>query len=168
MKRVIVDTNIYGRIIREGDTDFVISRIGKSGVIVYGCDDVRKEMRKMSKGKLEYVKGRAKKLRPLILGLYALLIKSHEISVTQGIRELAEAYFVSYRTAGGSAAKDKIMTDLVIVAAAAKKGLDVVYSDDNDTMLSKEAKTAYSIVNSIRGEKTPNFRSYGGFKNDIS
>ena len=67
----------------------------------------------------------------------------------------------------GLPAKDKIMTDLAIVAAATKKGLDVVYSVAN-AMLSKEAKTAYGIVNSIKGERTPNFRSYGGFKNDIS
>jgi len=43
-----------------------------------------------------------------------------------------------------------------------------IIMDDNDTMLSDEAKTAYRVVNSIKGEKMPNFRSYGDFKNDIS
>ena len=168
MKRVILDTNIFGKIIREGDADFVTSCLEKSNVVVYGCDVIRKEMRKMSKGKLEYIKGEAKKLRPIILGLYALVVKSHEIIATKEIVELAEAYFVSYRTAGGSVSKEKIMTDLIIVAAATNRELDVVYSDDNNTMLSEEAKTAYRVVNSIEGKKLPNFRSYGDFKNDIS
>lgn len=168
MKRVILDTNIYGKIIREGDVDLIADHAGKSGIAVYGCDVIRKEMRKMSKDKIEYIKNKGKRLRPLILGLYRLLVKpAREITATGEMKEMAEAYFVSYRTAGGPVSREKIITDFVIVAAATKKALDIVYSDDTSTMLSPEAKKAYNIVNSIRGESTPKFRSYGEFKNDI-
>ena len=169
MKRVILDTNIYGKIIREEETDFVIEHAKKSGFVIYGCDAIRKELRKTAKDKTTHYSGKIEKIRLLLLRLYRLLVEySREIDVTEEMEEIADAYYVSYKTAGGNRSKDEMMDDFRIVAAATKKKLEVVYSEDNRTMLCDEAKNAYNTVNSIKDEKTPNFKSYGEFKNDIN
>ena len=66
MKRVILDTNIYGRIIERDDADLVLNSIAKSGIIVYSCDVIRKELRKMSKEKITISYGKKRKLRSRI------------------------------------------------------------------------------------------------------
>ncbi len=151
MKRVILDTNIYGKIIREEETDFVIEHAKKSGFAIYGCDIIRKELRKTPKGKIVISANKKPKMRPLLVNLYRILIRpSHDIEITKGMEELASAHYISYRTAGGGRSRGEMMDDFRIVAAA------------------DEAKVAYNTVSPIRGENTPTFKGYGEFKNDIN
>ena len=55
MKRVLLDTNIYGEIVKRGDTElvkrFVENRLSMN-IAVYGNSVVRKELRDVPKKKL--------------------------------------------------------------------------------------------------------------------
>ena len=53
MERVILDSNIYGKSIEEGDINFVLSRLTISKIIVYGSDIIRKELRDTPKEKMK-------------------------------------------------------------------------------------------------------------------
>ena len=167
MKRVILDTNIYGRIIERDDADLVLNSIAKSGIIVYSCDVIRKELRKMSKEKITISYGKKRKLRSLILGLYHSLVKRN-LPVTEEIMDTAGLYYSTYMKLGGVISRDKIMNDFIIVSHASRNNLDIIYSDDTDTMLSFLSIKSYEIVNTIKKLRTPRFKKYGDFKNDIS
>lgn len=167
MKRVILDTNIYGRIIGMDDTDLVLASIAKSGIVVCSCDVIRKELRKMSKERITISYGKKRKLRSLILGLYHNLVK-RDLPVTEEVIGIAGLYYSTYMKLGGMISRNKIMNDFIIVSLASKNNLDIVYSDDSDTMLSYLSIKSYDIVNAIKKLRTPQFKKYGDFKNDIS
>ncbi|MFO8016208.1 MAG: hypothetical protein R6U32_03830 [Candidatus Woesearchaeota archaeon] len=50
--------------------------------------------------------------------------------------------------------------DLMIVACASFNGLDIVYSADNKTILSKPAIKAYKHINSRENIRTPDFLNF--------
>jgi len=166
VKRILLDTNIYGKIIEQNDLDFVLENIAKSGIIVYGCDVIAKELRKVSKDKVTISGGKKKRLRNLILGLYHALVKKSLI-VTDETYEIANLYYATYKKLGGATSEEKLFTDFVIVALASRNNLDIVYSADTETMLSYLSLKTYDIVNTIRKIRTPNFKKYGDFKNEI-
>ena len=119
MKRVILDTNIYGKIIENEDTDFILNNIAKSGIIVYSCDAITKELRRVSKEKITISKGKKRKLRSLILGLYHSIVKK-DLHLTEEILNIANLYHVIYRKLGGIIPKDSIITDFIIVNSIKK------------------------------------------------
>ena len=69
---------------------------------------------------------------------------------------------------GGSKGVQEIIDDFLIVAAATINRLDIVYSEDSKTMMSAESLKSYELVNSIKKLKTPNFKKYEEFKNEIN
>ena len=166
MKRVILDTNIYGEIIERDDIDLVLNNISKSNLVIYGCDIITKELRKISKEKVTISAGKKKKLRSIILSVYHSLAKK-DLAITQEIMEIADLFYITYIKLGGSISREKIFSDFIIVALASKNGLDIVYSSDNQTMMSYLSMRTYDVVNTIRKLKTPNFKNYGEFKNEI-
>lgn len=67
MKRVLLDTNIYGRIVERQQEERVKESLGNSpDIIVYGFDVVRKELRATSR-KIRFGK---KSVRIALLTLY--------------------------------------------------------------------------------------------------
>jgi len=161
-KKILLDTNIYGLIIVDKDIEEVnVGRLrNKNGLIIYGVDIIRKELRAIPK----YLKYDGRKLRMLVLGLYDNVVKSHSLKITDNINEIGEKYFLIYKKLGGGVSKDKIMTDFYIIAVASVKEMDIVVSDDHKTMLSNNATKAYEIVNELFGLRTPRLIGYEKFK----
>ncbi|MBI2076323.1 MAG: hypothetical protein HYT72_03700 [Candidatus Aenigmarchaeota archaeon] len=161
MKRVILDTNIYGRIIERKEEEEIQNALRKrKDVIIYGFDVVRKELRGLSG---ESLIGR-RKLRILLLTLYDTIARTHIFLTTSLINQLAEDYYSTYRHVGGNKSKDKIFNDFLIIACASLHELDIVVSEDNKTMFSNEATSAYRIVNNLRKYRMPEFISYQNFR----
>jgi len=57
-----------------------------------------------------------------------------------------------------------MQNDLLIVATAAIKQMDIVVSNDEATMQSEQALRTYNLVNAIRQLKNPQFIDYKEFK----
>ena len=165
MKRVILDTNIYGRIIEFGDYDFVLEN--KDNVLAYGSVIVRKELRQTDADvKVEFME-QARNFRILLLSLYDLIVGERNLGVSQYVEKLAEQYFSAYKKFGGNALYQRIIEDFTIVATASLNRLEIVYSDDKGTMVSEEAVKAYGFVNDMHNLQTPVFRSYEYFKQEL-
>jgi len=168
MKRVILDTNIYGRIIERGDVDFVLNNLPASCIIIYGSDIIRKELRDTPKEKIMIAENKKMKIRLLLLSLYDFTVKNHQLKTTSAVKELAEAYYIAYKKFGSLKSSKGIINDFTIVSTATINKLDVVYSEDNKTMLGQYALNSYELVNRIKKLKTPLFKSYEEFKNEIN
>ena len=104
----------------------------------------------------------------MLLNIYDFIVKNHQLKTTDNIKELAEMYYIVYKKIGGFKARNEIINDFIIVATATLNRLDVVYSEDNKTMLGKDAIKSYDLINSIKKLRTPRFKSYEEFKNEIS
>ncbi len=169
MKRVLLDTNIYGEIIDKKDEELVKAALNSSRkeLLVYGCETVRKELRATGKKKMLPVKATGiKKLRIAPLLLYDFITASRSIQIDKKIEETAFDYLKVYKEITGKS-DEKLMNDFLIVASATLKGLDIVYSEDNKTMCSPNARKACAIVNALRDLKTPEFESYMKFIRDL-
>ena len=168
MKRELLDSNIYGKIIEKMDVDLILNNLPKSSIVVYGSDVIRRELRDTPKEKIMIAENKKIKIRILLLNLYDFVVKNHQLKTTDAVKELAEAYYLTYKKFGGFKARDEIINDFIIVSTATLNKLDVVYSEDNKTMLGTDAIKSYELVNSIKKLKTPKFKSYEEFKNEIS
>ena len=160
MKRVLLDANIYGLMIKNGEAENISKEIGNKKIIVYGNDVIRKELRTVPK----HVIFEKRKLRIVLLGLYDRIIKGHSYQTTYLIKNLAEDYIKTFQELFGRVAKKKILNDFLIVACASINELDILVSDDKKTMLSDYSKKVYKIVNELKNYKTPEFLTYNGFK----
>lgn len=83
------------------------------------------------------------------------------------LNKIADNYYKTYRSFGGSKSKNIMMNDFLIVACASKNNLDIVVSNDNITMLTENAVRAYNNINELIGLKTPKFINYKDFKEII-
>lgn len=161
MKRVILDTNIYGRIIERNEREVVESALSdKSDVIIYGFDVVRKELRGLSQN----VRHRGTLVRLALLSLYDNIAKTHIFVTTSSVRALANEYYDIYSQLGGKGRKEDMMNDFLIVACASIHELDLVVSEDRRTMLHETAIKTYQIVNKLRKYRTPEFIGYDAFR----
>ena len=161
MKRVILDTNIYGFLAIDPKKKSVVEKI-LSSVVVYGVDVIRKELRATPKGFVDGIN-----LRNDLIRLFDDLVKkSYEI--TPEMMRIAENYYTAYKEFGGFKPKQKIFDDFLIVACASVHNIDVVVSDDNKTLVSDEAVKAYRVINPAFDKKLPQFIDYEKFKRSIS
>ena len=165
MKRILLDTNIYEFILRYLERKDVKSYIEKQIFIIYGFDAIRKELRGTPKKKVEAGREEIKNLRMALLLVYDFLVGKHQYKTTDGIINLAGKYFDVYKALGGFASRSEIISDLRIVACASLHNLDIVVSEDNKTMLSGQAISAYKSVNALEKIKTPNFIGFKEFRN---
>ncbi len=163
MKRVILDTNIYGKIVDKEQVEEIEQLAEKRrDIVIYGFDVIRKELRNTPKDKTI----KKKKYRIILLSLYSRIIRERSFELTNPIKLLAEDYLRTYKALFGSV-NEKMRNDFLIVACASIHELDVVVSDDNNTMLSDYAKKTYNTVNSLRRHKMPNFIGYEEFRRSI-
>ena len=94
------------------------------------------------------------------------LQKGHFLKNSIAITSLAMKYFNHYRNLEGAYGWDtNIRIDFMIVACASFNGLDIVYSDDQRTMIGKIAMKAYRHINLNENLRTPNFLLYGDLLN---
>ena len=167
MERVLLDTNIYGKIIEYKD-ELLIRNILEKGllkgkIVMYGNDVIRNELRDAPKD----IKIDRRKVRTAILNLFDMLTEKHRFKIDAEIKELADNYFKIYKKIGGTRNEREIINDFVIVASAAIKKLDIIYSEDSKTMMGDKALESYSIVNEIKRLRNPRFRRYLEFISDI-
>src|SRR3989338_4508710 len=150
MKRELLDSNIYGKIIEKMDADLVLNNLPKSGIVIYGSEIIRKELRDAPKEKIMVAENKKIKIRLLLLSIYDFIVKNHQLKATGKVKEVAEAYYPAYKKFGGKKTREEISNDFIIVSTAALNRLDVVYSEDNKTMLGTDAIKNYELVNSIK------------------
>ena len=154
MKRLLLDTSIYGEIIFDGDGKRLADGL-KGKVVVHGFKIVRDELRQTPKSIIYD----GNKIRLNLLSVYDDIIKkSYELN--KEIKELAEEYYKIYKELGGNKGREDMSNDLLIVACASINSIDIVASEDNKTLLSENALKAYKVVNEINNVRNPTFIGY--------
>jgi len=159
MRRTLLDTNIFGLIAADAQRKAMEEKAKESKTIFYASSITRKELRAVRKGRI-----REYNLRMDLLRLFDRLIGSRVLFVTQAITSLSDGYYKVLTGLGGTTPKYKLENDLLIFATASIHYLDVLVSDDKNTMLSPPALRAYQLVNEIKGIPFPNIQSYERFK----
>ena len=160
MKRLLLDTNIYGEMIVDENLDKIKEGLKQGSLIIFGSKIIRKELRATPKK----IKVSGSNLRIDLLSLYDLITAERTLDVEKETENLADDYYLAYRTFGGAQGKEEMATDFLIVASATLKEMDIVVSNDESTMKSKDAFSAYQLVNSIKKLRNPNFIDYNQFK----
>lgn len=157
MLRVLFDTNIYGNLLEEPDTLQIEDKIHQEKeFIVYNYPLIRKELRNIPK-----TTKASRKARLLLLEMYDRITGEHFLTNSIEITNLALKYHNQYRNLGGIHGWDtNIRVDFMIVACASFHGLDLVYSNDNKTMVGKQAVKAYQHINLKENLRTPYFLGY--------
>lgn len=162
MKRIILDTNVYGLLAAENERLSLIEKIkARSKMIVYGFRVIRNELR----GTPKSTKIQNKSLRIDLLNLYDSLVEEHTLEFDKNIPKIADSYYKAYREFNGNRAKEDVINDFMIVAAASLNNLDIAISNDEKSMLSGQALRAYSLIGSVINIRTPKFMNYSHFKN---
>ena len=157
MLRVLFDTNIYGDLLNESDAGEIEDRIAKEKeFIVYDYRPIRKEIRD-----IPTTTPLSKRTRGLLLSMYDRITGNHHLKDSEIILKLAQEYYEQYRKLGGIHGwHTSIRIDFMIVACASIQGLDIVYSNDNKTLLSSYALAAYDHINMKSNWRTPKFLKY--------
>ncbi len=165
MRRVILDTNIYGEMVELGEADTLRNSIlSRKDIVVYGFDIIRNELRRTSKELVIEKETKVwRNLRITLLNLYDSITR-RDIPHPRRVNELAENYYNAYRELGGTTSYRKMENDFKIVAAASLSSLDIVVSEDNETMLNEIAIKCYRIVNQIKSLELPQFIGYKDFR----
>lgn len=158
MKRLLLDTNIYGEMIFDKSFPIIKENI-KEKVVVHGFRVVRDELRDIPKS--SKIQGR--NMRIGLLHIYDELIKK-EYLVTPEMEKLSEEYYKCYHQLGSIHPYDKMHNDFLVVACATLNQVDVVISEDNKTLLVENALKSYDLINKQLNKKTPNFIGYLEFK----
>ncbi len=170
MKRVIFDTNIYGRIVENAELAFVASSIDNF-LVNYGSVVVKRELKGYEGGRTVQYEGKVRKFRALLLEAYDILTrKTYEVD--ERTARLAEEYFMVYVRLGGKKLRGELLNDFHVVATASIHSLEVVYTEEKEgakggtagTMRSPEALKAYEIVNELNKLNSPQFKSYKELK----
>src|SRR3989338_2947045 len=112
MKRLLLDTNIYGELVFDGEYISLKDKMPQRCVI-HGFYVVRKELRDVP----SKIKVYDHNLRISLLHIYdEITAKSY--SLTTVMSELAHQYYITYRALGGSKAEDQLFNDFAVVACA--------------------------------------------------
>jgi predicted nucleic acid-binding protein len=161
-RRILLDTNIYGRLIDDDAFLEYLSSLVPKTFVIYGSSLIRKELRDVSKN----ARKDGKSMRSAILSIYDYLVRKnhHSLEVNEFILLLSHKYVEAYRDYKGGCSLNEMFSDLQIVASATLYKLDVVVSDDKRTMLGTKAKKAYEKINKNYNFRTPKFYTYNSFK----
>lgn len=149
MIHVLFDTNIYGLLIADPNYAQLADSIARDkNFMIHNFRLIRNELRRF----------------PKALPLYNRLVTSRVIKDNKEIERLASEYFQQYKGTGGHQGKKKMLNDLKIVACASLKHLDLIATEDRQTMQHPAAIQAYKIVNLRRNLRVPQFYSYAELK----
>ena len=161
------DTSVYGNLVKE---EFVLNEINNRRktheFVIYGNPLIRQELRATPKTAVY----ENKKLRILLLNTYDNFItkENQNLKFNKLIETLSKDYFSEYRKNKGNLSNEAMRNDFIIIATATIYQLDVVISDDENTMLSEKAVDAYMHVNKKYGLKDPKFKKYNEFKKELA
>lgn len=160
MKCIILDTNIYGEMIVDANLNIIKEGLKQSSFIIFGSKIIREELRATPRK----IKVGGSNLRIDLLSLYDLITAERTLEIEKETEILADNYYTAYKKFGGAQGKKEMAPDFLIVASATLKGMDIVVSNDDSTMKSKDAHPAYQLVNSIKNLRNPKFIDYTEFK----
>jgi hypothetical protein len=148
---------VYGFLAEEPDLTILEQQIvSDTALIVYGYPHIRKELRSIPK-KSEL----SRRARMMLLILYDSITKGRVLDHSLEFENLAKEYHAAYKKRGGTYSWDtNIRIDFMLVACASVHNLDVVFSADKKTLISRPALEAYESVNSRENLKTPIFLGY--------
>ncbi len=164
MKRVLLDTNIYGRLVLDNTRSKIKERLeNPKHFVVYGTHIIRKELRNTPKK----IRIGNVGLRNDLLQVYDEITKGRMLPITPFEHEIADHYFKLYKELKGKCSKEELFHDFLLVACAAHHRLDIVVSDDARTLLSGSALKAYTLVHAIKNLPTPRFLLYEEFKKQL-
>lgn len=164
MKRLLLDTNIYGEMVVDKELEElkVGHNLNKNNLLIYGFSIIRKELRDTPKTKNHL----GRNLRVALLSLYDEFVGNHFLDINEeALMELAQKYYDTYKEFGGGYPENVLIKDYLIVACASQKGMDIVVSNDDASMLSELSLKAYNLVNETLQLKKPQFIDYVQFKN---
>jgi hypothetical protein len=163
MKRVLLDTSVYGELVREKDTITALADLIPKYFVIYGAKIIRNELRDTPTNIKEGTKSR----RILLLNLYDSFVSKHELKYNRLVDTLARDYFIGYKKSGGSLSDSAVKNDLIIIATATIYHLDLIISNDKRSMLSKSAVKAYRQINRSYGLEDPEFMLYSELKENL-
>ena len=167
MKRILLHTNVYGKLVEDTFIfPLLLDQKTSNSLVVYGTDVIRKELRAISK-KATDKKGQMIRLYTLYVYDSLITKMNHTLRVNNFIEGLAQLYMNEYRIKGGGVGEVEIKNDFLIVACATLHNLDIVISDDKRTMLSTSALAAYKSVNQKQGFQNPNYMQYVTFRDKL-
>ena len=155
MRRLLLDTNIYGLIVERGEEEEFKVLVSKASAVVYGCSAVRKELRDTPKGRRKVTDHGTRNYRILLLQIYDDVIMNREIAIDEKTQELANKYLKRFSEITGKSVLDHLKIDFLLVASATLNKLDLIVSDDHKTLLSLDSMRAYNLVNELENLKTP-------------
>ena len=162
MNHLLLDTNIYGLLITDRDFHYLHSKLEAfkqtKQFLVYGLDVIRRELKASPRIKIGGVNLQATLLR----AYSSFTIK--EYTLEDRFQEVADEYYRTYTSLGGNLPKTELNTDFLIVACASWRGINIVVSEDNATMLSELSIHAYKKVNRQKELHFPEFIGYQKFK----
>jgi predicted nucleic acid-binding protein len=163
MKRVILDTNVYGLLAIEQKRLELVGRIKspKFPAVIYGLGIIRNELRATPRN----LKIGERGLRIDLLALYDSIVEEHNLNFDEKSQKIAESYFRAYKELGGLRERREIINDFCIVASASLNNLNIVVSNDEKTMMAENSTRAYNLVNSVISKPMPKFMNYLEFKN---
>ena len=157
MRRVLLDTNVYGHIIKTTDKDCLIERVKNHTMLICGSSIIRQELRDIPKNAMYKDIG----VRNLCLEIYdGLVDEKRNYAVTELVRSIAMEYSRIYK---GFHSWRELENDFLIVASSSLHNIDIVVSNDERTMISQIAMDAYRIVNRKFQLRSPNFINHGKF-----
>lgn len=163
MKRLLLDTNIYGILFADKDFHLLHELLEdeKGKLRIYGFDIVRKELKEAPRKDISGVNVRAALLR----AYSAFTVKEYPLE--EEFKTLAEQYYQQYLSLGGGYTREKLFADFLIVACASVKEINIVVSEDNATLASELALKAYAQVSQEKGLYLPQFIRYEQFKKEV-
>jgi hypothetical protein len=161
MKRLLLDTNIYGEMVVDSELDVIkVSLLNHPSLIVFGSKIIRTELRATPKK----IKIMGSNLRIDLLSLYDDVVKERVLDITPAMEALASDYYLLYKEVGGGDGKKEMYNDFLLVASASLKEMDIVISNDESTLKSNCALKAYYLVNTLKKIRVPQFINYKEFK----
>ena len=166
MKKVMLDTSVYGELIKEVNIANAIIALVPEKYVIYGTKIIRNELRDIAKE--ARIEGRSK--RNLLLQLYDSFVRRdhHDLDATALTEIIASEFYKKYRENGGSKSLQDKINDLRIVACASFYNLDIVVSNDEKSMLSEHALPSYAAVCKEFSLHVPEFIPYRKFKEMIA
>lgn len=94
MRRVLLDTNVYGFIIKTSETHVLFEKVKSNGIIICGSSIIRQELRDIPKNLLH----NNAKVRKLCLELYdGFVDEKRNYAVTEIVRAIALEYSQFYK-----------------------------------------------------------------------
>src|SRR3989344_3251163 len=164
-QRVIFDTSIYPLLVDDKKLsekeleEFQLKIKSDKSFQVFGINIIRREL----KNTFHY----DPHLLRILLKVYEL-IKEKEYDADRKIVDLAEKYYENYKSLKGRKSYKELETDLMIVACATLKNVDIVVLTDRETMsmdeIGKIFREAYHNVNVVEGHRDSNFWQYKDLK----